>query len=225
MHILVPFILAALIALTGCVSRSPMANSATDVMGDWSPVGSQQVTRQRQFVLSNQYRLYVGRSDDSLSSREHPDLNQTVSVELARYLRRYFVEVDLAQQSQNLTTALKAAAAADADILLLPRIESWPNIDPIGTNHCPETNKADAQAETKTANCPENNESKNAEGKRGEMALSVAIYDVRGRNQIDVVSAQGRRGATAYMMEKKQEDLESLCNAIASQLSSQAKSD
>lgn len=214
MHSIVLLVILVVVGLAGCVSRSTTANSATSMMGDWSPVGSQHITRQRQFVLPSHYRLYVGRLEGGLSTGDYPDLNQTTSAELARYLRRYFVEVDVAGKSQSLASALKGAAAVDADVLLLPRLESWPSIKPVGSSACEtKPDQAGAAAEA----CAES-----ADG-HGELALSVAIYDVRARHQIDIVSAHGQRGAAAFLAEKKFEDLQSLCSAIASQLAVQGR--
>ena len=215
MHSIVLLVIIVVVGLAGCVSRSTTANSATRMLGEWSPVGSQHITRQRQFVLPSHYRLYVGRLEGGLSSRDFPDLNQTSSTELARYLRRYFVEVEMAGSSQSLAAALKGAAAADADVLLLPRLESWPSIEPIGKSSCEQESKQTGAA----AACAESAD------EHGELALSVAIYDVRARHQIDIVSAHGQRGAAAFLTEKKLEDLQSLCSAIAAQLAVQGRTE
>lgn len=204
------FALAIALCVAGCVSRSPAANTATSALGDWSPVGSQRITRQNQFVWASHYQLFVGQVPDGLRAGDQDDLNQTVSIELARYLRRYFADVQRAPSPQNLGAALDAAAEAGADILLMPRVESWPTIDPVRVHQCKD---AKGEEELKLAPCETTEESK-----QGELALSVAVYDVRARHQIDAVSAHGQRGVAAYLYEKSLEELQELCNAIASQM-------
>ncbi len=203
--------ISTLLCVTGCVSRSPAANTATGMLGDWSPVGSQRITRQNQFVFGSHYQLYVGQVPAGLQTDEREDLNRTVSIELARYLRRYFADVERADAAESLGEALDNAASAGADILLMPRMESWPTIDPVRVHQCKD---AKGKEELKLSPCNSDDD----ESAQGELAFSVAVYDVRARHQVDAVSAHGQRGAAAYLYERTLEELQELCNAIAAQM-------
>lgn len=213
-YIVFILVLSAL-PISSCVSRSPVAQSATAVLGDWSPVGSQQISRQNRLALAGDARLYVGQGPNALRNQQKDAVNPLLSDALARQLNRYFSAVVRAPGPQNAGAALRAAAAAGADFLLLPRVESWPNIDPLSVHEC-----ADAKGESRwrlspceAADVP----------KDGELAFQVAVFDVRTHRQVDTLFAQGRRGASAYFSDRVEEDLQSLCHGIAAQLSPQGR--
>ena len=195
--------------LGGCASQSQLAASATSTMGNWSPVGSRQITRQKPYTLSDHYRLYLawlpGQGPDSKST----DLNGQFSLQLSRYLQRYFLSVQQAPAPTNLATALDQAAAAGAEILMLARVESWPDIDPVRLQEC---KAEDGRKKLSFESCDQQG------GSNGTMALSVALYDVQLRQPVDVISAVSQRGMASYLYDNADAELQQLCQLIAGQL-------
>ena len=192
--------LLVLLLLHGCSSRSELANSATDTMGDWSPVGSQQVTRRHQFSLAGHYHLAVAAAKETQGDASQASPATLFATELARQLRRYFMQVDNASGDGALSTALAAAREGNADILMLAGVQSWPVNESTGSEEC--GNEACDKGDRKA---------------QKEMVLAVSLYDVRAGVMVDSVIARSRRSLAAFRKGDANAELEQLCKLIVDQ--------
>lgn len=198
------------LSLQGCSSRSGLANSATDSMGDWSPVGSQQVTRHKQFTLASHYHLAVAAVTDAEDVASPNPLHERFASQLARQLRRYFIQVDSVSSAESQMQMLASARTGNSDILLLVRVQSWPDIDPVRLREC-ENNAGEKELSFQPCDAVEKDS-------QGEMALTVMLYDVRAGALIDSVFAHSRRGVASFVYEDSNAELEQLCKLIVGQL-------
>ena len=196
---------------TGCSSQSGLANSATHSMGDWSPVGSQEITRTRQFTLASHYHLATAGLVVAGESETESQLHTAFSQQLARELRRYFLQVNVHDNVPSVQDALTSAGQDQADILLVLHVQRWPDIDPVRVQEC---ENADGQKALSLKPCDSTKEDT-----QGEMALMVAIYDVRAGIQIDTLFARSQRGIASFVYDDTKAELQHLCKLIAGQLS------
>ncbi|AUM14641.1 hypothetical protein Kalk_20385 [Ketobacter alkanivorans] len=190
------------LTLSACSSDSYIANASTNSFDKMSPVGSRQVTRQQQLALAPHYRIQVAYAENGIRSEDIDDLNLLARDALARHLKRYFSHVDVADKPQNLNQALAAAAAGQANILMYPRIENWPNIEPLRLQEC--TN-AEGEVKTSLGECEEKDDAQT-----DELVVMVGIYDVLSGQQVDAIHARSRRGLASYLYEDSKNELEEL---------------
>lgn len=204
--------LVLLMASQGCSFNSELASASTDSMGDWSPVGSRQVSRHTRFTLATHYRLAV----ISLATNREAavdSLDSGFSQELVRQLQRHYLVVEELAPVASVEGALSSARNSGADILLVAKVQRWPDIDPLRLHECEQ-----AGGETQMGVTPCDKKNKHTQG---EMALTVALYDVRDGRPVDAISARSRRGMSAFVYENAATELEHLCKMIAGQLSPQ----
>ncbi|MEE2732701.1 MAG: DUF4823 domain-containing protein [Pseudomonadota bacterium] len=211
MILLVRFLLVGLCVMQGaCSSETYLANSSTSTFDRYSPVGSRQVSRDQQLVLASHYHIQIGYAAEGRSSKEVADLNLSARDSLARYLKRYFSHVQVANEPQSLPLALQNARSAGAQLLLYPRIENWPNIEPIRVQECED---ADGNRKTSLGACEQTSESQSA-----ELVLSVGIYDVLSGQHLDSIQARSERGMAAYFYKNNQQELDELSQMIVMRL-------
>ena len=214
------FLLVAAALNGGCTSQTQFANVSTDALGNWSPVGSEKVTRQRSFTLASQYPIYIAWTDAGVNQDKAMALNARFSSALTRAMQRYFLSVQQAVGAKTLQAALNDSAAAGADILMLVRVDNWPDIKPIRVQSCPTDS---GRASLSLQPCAENDKTaKDEQTGSGVMTLSVSLYDVRGRKPIDVISAVSQRGMASYVYKDVEGELTQLCELIAGQLTARS---
>lgn len=204
--------LALLMTSQGCSFNSELASASTDSMGDWSPVGSRQVSRHTRFTLATQYRLAVATLTTNRESAMD-SLDSGFSQALVHQLQRHYLVVDELAPVASMDAALSSARNSGADILLVAKVQRWPDIDPVRLHEC-----AQAGGETQIGITPCDKKDKHTQG---EMALKVALYDVRDGRSVDAISARSRRGMSAFVYEDAVAELEQLCKMIVGQLSPQ----
>lgn len=204
--------LAFLMASQGCSFNSKLASASTDSMGEWSPVGSRQVSRHTRFTLATHYRLAV---ITLATNREAAvdSLDSGFSQELLRQLQRHYLVVEELAPVASVDSALSSARALDADILLVAKVQRWPDIAPVRLHEC---EQAGGGTQMGVTPCDKKNKPT-----QGEMALAVALYDVRDGRAVDAISARSRRGMSAFVYENAATELEQLCKMIVGQLSPQ----
>lgn len=188
--------------LSACSSDSYIANATSSTFDKMSPVGSRQVTREQQLVLASHYHLRVAYLAGGIRTEDTPDLNILARDALARHLKRYFPHVEVADQPQNLSQSLTTAAANSADLLLVPRVENWPDIEPIRLRECTDE---DGEVKTSLGECEEKDSAQS-----DELVVMVGIYDVLSGQQIDAIHARSRRGVASYLYENSKNELEEL---------------
>ena len=208
-HFLKAFLLALLMTLQGCSFNSEMASASTDSMGDWSPVGSRQVSRHTRFTLASQYRLAVA----TLATDPAGSQDTAFSQELIEQLRQHYLSVEEVVSVASLDAALSSARHMGADILLVTKVQRWPDIDPVRLHECQQEG---GSSEYSVSPCGQAEKDS-----QGEMALAVALYDVREGRAVDAISARSRRGMAAFVYEDAVAELEQLCKMIVGQLSAQ----
>lgn len=199
----------------GCSSQTGLANSATDTMGDWSPVGSRQVVRHKHYTLAAHYRLQVSTISSGTEGDSQKQLDAEFADQFARQLRRYYLHVESGVGADSLQAALATARAGNADILLQSSVQRWPDIEPVRVQEC---EKENGQKSLSLKSCDSEEKPE-----QGEMALVVAIYDVRAGLLVDSVYAHSRRGIASFVYENSQTELETLCKLIVGQLAAQDK--
>lgn len=202
------------VALSACSSESYIANTSTNSLDSMSPVGSRQVTRQQQMVLANHYHIQVAYANGGLRSEDIDDLNVLARDSLARHLRRYFSHVMVADKPQSLPQALAAASANSANLLMYPRIENWPNIEPLRLREC--TNE-EGEVKTSLGECEEKQDAQT-----DELVMMVGIYDVLSGQQLDAIHASSRRGVASYLFENSKKELEELTELMLLRLAPNA---
>lgn len=204
--------LVVLVTTQGCSFHSDLASASTDSLGDWSPVGSRQVSRHTRFALATHYRLAVV----ALATQREAAmdaLDNGFSQALLQQLQRHYLVVEELTAVPSVDVALSSARDRGADILLVAKVQRWPDIDPVRLHEC-----AQAGGETRLAITPCDKKDKQTQG---EMALAVALYDVRDGRPVDAISARSRRGVSAFVYENATAELEQLCKMIVGQLSPQ----
>ena len=199
-----------IVGISACSSDSYIANSSTSTLDSMSPVGSRQVSRQQQLVLASEYHILVGYADDGLRSEEIKDLNLLARDALARHLRRYFSHVQTSPKPQTLKQALQLASERSAHLLLFPRIENWPNIEPIRLRECKDEN---GEVITSLGECEQKEDAQS-----DELVVVVAIYDVLSGKHLDSIHARSRRGVAAYLYEDSEQELEVLNDLMVRRL-------
>ncbi|MEC8809909.1 MAG: DUF4823 domain-containing protein [Pseudomonadota bacterium] len=204
-----------LLGVSACSSNSYIANTSTDALDSLSPVGSRQVSREQQLVLASHYHIEVGYAADGLRSEDITDLNRLARDALARHLRRYFAHVEVATTPQTLQQALRTAASHSAQLLLFPRIENWPNIEPIRLRECQDE---EGNVMTSLGQCEEKDEAQS-----DELVVVVGIYDVLSGKHLDSVHARSRRGVAAYLYEDSEQELEVLNQLMVQRLAPNAR--
>lgn len=199
----VRFLILLLIAgLIACSSDSYIANSSTSTLDKMSPVGSRQISREQQMVLASHYRIQVAYAAGGIRSEDIDDLNLLARDSLARHLKRYFADVMVADSPQSLKQALTTARANSAHLLMYPRIENWPNIEPIRLREC--TNE-EGEVKTSLGECEQK------EGAQtDELVVMVGMYDVLSGQQLDAIHGRSKRGMASYLYEDSKNELEEL---------------
>lgn len=197
--------------LTGCSSDSYLAHSSTSTFDSLSPVGSRQVSREQQLVLASHYHIQIAYAANGRSTKTIADLNLTARDSLARHLQRYFSSVQVADKPQSLAQALQQAKAQQAQLLLYPRIESWPNIEPIRVQECEDE---DGNKKTSLGQCEAAEESGS-----DELVVNVGIYDVLSGKHLDSIHARSQRGMASYLFENSEQELDELSRMIVMRLS------
>ena len=213
-------LLVAAVLNGGCTSQTQLANASTDTFGNWSPVGSEKVTRQRSFTLASQYPIYIAWSDAGPNQDKATALNARFSGALTIAMQRYFLSVQQGAEARTLQAALDDSATAGADILMLVRVDNWPDINPVRVQSCPSDS---GRSRLSLQPCTENDKTgKDEKAGSGVMALSVSLYDVRGRKPIDAISAVSQRGMASYVYKDVEGELAQLCALIAGQLTARS---
>lgn len=194
-------ILIMLFLSAGC-SQSELASSSTEHMGEWSPLGSRNVSRQTRFTLAAQYKLVVANIENRTGGEAGHD--SVFSQAFAQQLQQHRLTVVEVAPFASVDSALASARKTGADILLVAHVQRWPARK---TNQCP-----DGEGPSGEQPCPEQHA-------RRDMALSVALYDVRDGRMVDSISAHSQRGLSGRMYDNAAAEMEQLCKMIASQLS------
>lgn len=106
-----------------------MAQSSTEVMGQYSPVGSFKIDRKSQMTLANQYRIYLARAIDQTTESEQgvSDHNLQQQSALARHLKRYFPDVVTGRDAGSIREALTLSAQVHSQVMLYSSVDSWPD--------------------------------------------------------------------------------------------------
>ena len=195
-------ILISLFVSAGCSSQSELANTSTSNLGEWSPLSSRQVSRQTHFTLAAQYKLVVAHIENRAGSDATHD--SEFSQALAQQLQQHRLTVTEVASFASVEAALSSARATGADILLVAQVQRWPAQK---ANQC-----GDGDGAGSGQSCPE-------EHGRRDMALSLALYDVRDGRMVDSISARSQRGLSGRMYDNAAAELEQLCKMIASRLS------
>lgn len=203
-----------LMGVSACSSDSYLAHSSTSTFDNLSPVGSRQVTREQQLVLASHYNIQIAYAKDGRSTESNKDLNLSVRDSLARHMKRYFSHVQVEEEAKSLDQALQNARSQRAQLLMYPRVESWPNIDPIRVQEC-----EDQEGNTKTSlgQCEQTEESDT-----DELVINVGIYDVLSGKHLDSIHARSRRGVASYLYENSDQELDELSRMIVMRLTSNA---
>lgn len=193
-------------ANAGCSFQSELATTSTDSLGEWSPLGSRQVSRHTHFTLSSRYQLMVA----SIESAEEAAAEQdtTFARTLAKQLRQQHLSVMNVTAGSGYKELLSSARHEGADILLLAQVQHWP------VKNCPADDQADVKdGQASAETCKPKTNTKDG------MVLSVALYDVRERRLADTLTATSQRGMAGRMYDNASDELEQLCKMIAGQLS------
>ncbi|MBA56217.1 MAG: hypothetical protein CMK89_17335 [Pseudomonadales bacterium] len=201
-----------LLGLGGCSSDSYLAQSSTSTFDNLSPVGSRQVTREQQLVLASHYNIQIAYAADGRSTEFIKDLNLSARDSLARHMKRYFSHVRVDEEAQSLAQALQHAKTQRAQLLMYPRVENWPNIEPIRVQECKDK---DGNKKTSVGQCEPTKESDS-----DELVVNVGIYDVLSGMHLDSIHARSRRGMASYLFENSDQELDELSRMIVMRLTS-----
>ena len=211
-YLILGLFVGVLIGVGGCSSDSYIANTSTSTFDNLSPVGSRQVTREQQLVLASHYNIQIAYARDGRSTESNKDLNLSVRDSLARHMKRYFSHVQVEEEAKSLDQALQHARSQRAQLLMYPRVESWPNIEPIRVQECEDQ---EGNKKTSLGQCEQTQESDS-----DELVINVGIYDVLSGKHLDSIHARSRRGVASYIYENSDRELDELSRMIVMRLTS-----
>ncbi len=213
--------------VSSCSSDSYLAKTSSNKMGELSPIGSRQVVRQRQLVLGNHYRISVALASGGLSTEDKKQLNEVAQATLSFYLKLYFPHVNVIEQAGDLQHALQAAAMAGDQLLMIPRIESWPNIKPLRIHECKDE-QGNILTRLRPCDSGSNSDSNSEPHGKSEaevtdsLVLTVGVFDVVAGQQVDSITARSRLGVKSYIYEDNFNELRQLNEMIVNRLSAHA---
>lgn len=202
-----------LLILGACSSESYIAHNSSESFDNLSPISSRQVQREQQLVLSPHYHIEVAFASGGMASEDVPDLNRLARDSLARQLRRYFSHVTISTEPDTLQRSL-ANASSEAQVLIFPRIESWPNIKPIRIQEC-ETQAGEKK--TSLGECEADDQEDS-----DEIVVTIGLYDVLTGKHLDAIHARSRRGVASYLFGQNEEELDELNLMVVQRLTSHA---
>ena len=211
MHIVRFLILVCVLAiLQACSSSSQVAINSTELLGNYSPVGSREVRRKQQMTIAGSYRIHIGYASGGESGLEASDLNKLECDSLARQFARYFAHVSKSEDPLSLSRTLDQAYQNNAQLMIYPKIAAWPNDDLNGETSCTQST-SDSVSETPPC-------ATNPDPKSGEIVVMIGIYDVLSGTQLDAITARSQQGAASYIYKDNLKELDLLNQLIVSKL-------
>lgn len=236
-------LVAGLPVVAGCSAQGSLAPFGHSAQHAVSPLASRQVVREAQWVLARHYRIAVGFASPEPAAVAGLPANLRARDALTQHLRRYFSRVSVDPLPQSLDAALATAAAANAQLLLFPRVVSWPAsaaaaaCEPASVPGSAPV-AADSHAENLAENPAENPTETPAKtpaqagggaipagcvaAPAGELALLVSVYDVGSGQQLDAIYAHARLGIESRWRDTSAEELDALSGLLVSRITAMA---
>ena len=126
------FLLVVLaVILQGCQSSHPAAQTSTDWMGEFSPVGSYRIQRRQNLVLPYDASLYVANPASAMMTDDGVDVNTLLTEKLIKGFAQNFNRVYPGLNKERLHQALYSARQVGAQFLVYGQVEQWADITTI----------------------------------------------------------------------------------------------
>lgn len=200
-------LLASVVLLLSCQSQHHLAQTSTDLMGDFSPVGSYQVKRRYTFILPFDASVYIANPVNTLLTDDGVDINSLLVEKLKAEFSQNFAQVYMGFNKERFNQAIESAQQMGAQFLVFGRVERWSNIKPIPVKQCLEDPDSDA--------C-QDDEEQEAEG---SSKVAVSIYEATSGKLVDLVTVSSQRGVSAYLYDDNHKALEQIVANLVSSLS------